>query len=128
MSATEDQTRAVALTSPCPTCGTQPNEDCVNQVTRPSPTLGGSTLIEVPKDRPHYSRYELATSEAKEGSQKLLLSLSQMAPPNSRDPRAYRLAVEDEDGNERLDIELDEHQFCLLMGGHVVKVEGEVTR
>lgn len=121
MSTTEDQRREIALAVTCPVCEASPTHECTNKATQNIR----------PKYRPHYLRYELAMSEAKkakEGSQKLLLSLSQMAPPNSRDPRAYRLAVEDEDGNQRLDIELDEHQFCLLMGGHVVKVEGEVTR
>lgn len=118
MSVTEDQRREVALTVTCPVCGTAPEQECVNKMNQNVR----------PKYRPHYLRYELAMERAAakdSKAQDFLLSLGHLAPPNSTAPRSYRLQVEDETTNKSLFIELDEHQFCLFLGSHVVKVKGE---
>lgn len=120
MSITEAHWREVALTVTCPVCEAAPTQECANKMNQNVR----------PKYRPHYLRYELARERAAAKASKaqdLLLSLGHLAPPNSTAPRSFRLQVEDETTNKSLFIELDEHQFCLFLGNHVVKVKGEWT-
>lgn len=56
-------------------------------------------------------------------SKSRLVSLTCSAPANSRDPRQFTLMIEDEETNTVMAFDMDEHQFCLLMSHHVVKLE-----
>lgn len=115
---TPEDIREAALTVFCPTCKVHPGQECV-----------GLGYI---KERPHYARYELAVAPAVEEavqkfaepeSKRRLVSLTSSAPANSRDPRQFTLLIEDEEANTVMAFDMDEHQFCLLMSHHVVKLE-----
>lgn len=56
-------------------------------------------------------------------SKRRLVTLTSSAPANSRDPRQFTLMIEDEETNTVMAFDMDEHQFCLLMSHHVVKLE-----
>lgn len=115
-----EKINAMALTVACPhhLCGAPVGEPCETGTT-------GEGL-------PHYARYELAVAPAvDEAVQKFaepegkrrLVTLTSSAPANSRDPRQFTLMIEDEETNTVMAFDMDEHQFCLLMSHHVVKLE-----
>lgn len=121
----DERVSVTALTVACPECGVEPLQRCLR-------TAPGSLIQYQIKERPHYARYELAVKPAVEEavqkfaepeSKRRLVSLTSSSPANSRDPRQFTLLIEDEEANTVMAFDMDEHQFCLLMSHHVVKLE-----